>query len=269
MTQEQDIVERLLSLADCDARAGEPLGKCMREAAQTIAALREECDKQAKLAEAGDYQIEALRAERDEAATALQTQREAVAATMLRNSIATGHGDTLEDLLGELEAHIKECAEKAEARVKELEEALAYDAMMADQLCTTLERREARIKELVDRIVAKDELIEEWKRLHHEQADLIATAIRERDELEAERARLWNENRDIRATIDVEKAVADTAIRERDEARKALEPFAKQADRYDPVEGDDDHPLWGAHTLTIGDVRRARIASSNREGGEE
>ena len=35
-----DIVARLRSLADCDARAGEPLGKCMREAADEIERLR-------------------------------------------------------------------------------------------------------------------------------------------------------------------------------------------------------------------------------------
>ena len=34
--------------------------------------------------------------------------REKVAAMMIRLSIATGHGDTLDDLLGELEAAIKE-----------------------------------------------------------------------------------------------------------------------------------------------------------------
>ncbi len=33
--------------------------------------------------------------------------REKVAAMMLRLSIATGHGDTIDDLLGELEAHIR------------------------------------------------------------------------------------------------------------------------------------------------------------------
>ena len=37
-----DLVTRLLSLADCDARAGEPLGKCMREAAARIAELEAE-----------------------------------------------------------------------------------------------------------------------------------------------------------------------------------------------------------------------------------
>ena len=34
-----DLVNQLLALADCDARAGEPLGKCMREAAARIAEL--------------------------------------------------------------------------------------------------------------------------------------------------------------------------------------------------------------------------------------
>ena len=35
-----DLVKRLLSLADCDARSGEPLGKCMREAADRIKQLQ-------------------------------------------------------------------------------------------------------------------------------------------------------------------------------------------------------------------------------------
>ncbi len=35
-----DIVDRLRALADCDSRAGEPLGKSMREAADEIERLR-------------------------------------------------------------------------------------------------------------------------------------------------------------------------------------------------------------------------------------
>jgi hypothetical protein len=35
-----DLIERLISLADCDARSGEPLGKVMREAAAEIIRLR-------------------------------------------------------------------------------------------------------------------------------------------------------------------------------------------------------------------------------------
>ena len=40
-----DLVKRLLSLADCDARSGEPLGKCMREAASRIEALTAERER--------------------------------------------------------------------------------------------------------------------------------------------------------------------------------------------------------------------------------
>jgi hypothetical protein len=35
-----DLLARLVSLADCDGRAGEPLGKAMREAAEEIAKLQ-------------------------------------------------------------------------------------------------------------------------------------------------------------------------------------------------------------------------------------
>ena len=40
-----ELVKRLLDLADCDARAGEPLGRCMREAAARIEQLTAERDK--------------------------------------------------------------------------------------------------------------------------------------------------------------------------------------------------------------------------------
>ncbi len=43
-----DLVERLRGLADCDARAGEPLGRCMREAADKIDGL--EADLEAAVA---------------------------------------------------------------------------------------------------------------------------------------------------------------------------------------------------------------------------
>lgn len=39
MTDYTDLKARLNRLADCDSRAGEPLGKCMREAAAAIDAL--------------------------------------------------------------------------------------------------------------------------------------------------------------------------------------------------------------------------------------
>jgi uncharacterized protein with von Willebrand factor type A (vWA) domain len=129
----------------------------------------------------------------------------------------------------------------------------------------------------------RDELREANHRYAQSQAEATASctkrrcATKERDRDEAEtraeaaEARVKELEDECEAQCDrrlEQMERGNTAIRERDEARKALEPFAKQADRYDPVEGDDDHPLWGAHTLTIGDVRRARSASSNREGGE-
>jgi len=129
---------------------------------------------------------------------------------------------------------------EAATALQAAQDALAYDAMMAEQLCNALERREARIKEL------EVELTDAFKALR--------TLIHERDEARQQRDEYLNNAFILKLDLD--------------EARRALEPFAKQADRYDPVEGDDDHPLWGAHTLTIGDVRRARSAS-DREGGEE
>ena len=48
MSDTQDVealVARLESLADCDTRAGEPLGKCMREAATALRTLARERDE--------------------------------------------------------------------------------------------------------------------------------------------------------------------------------------------------------------------------------
>jgi hypothetical protein len=47
-----DIVEELEDLADCDARAGAPLGKAMRKAAAEITRLRAKVAKADALAEA-------------------------------------------------------------------------------------------------------------------------------------------------------------------------------------------------------------------------
>jgi DNA repair exonuclease SbcCD ATPase subunit len=217
MTKEQDIVEQLLGpwpMLPKDHYAYDitngydftTIQGLMRDAAYALQALAKQSDNLNKavndLAKAehdakaqAAQTIAALRAERDEA-------KERTEFVLRENQ---GLGDEICSL---------------SERKTELEEGRAYDAMMADQLCSALERREERIKELRSN---------------------------------------WQECGEL----------LDTAMRERDEARRALEPFAEQASRYDPVEGDDDHPLWGAHTLTIGDVRRARSASSNREDGEE
>lgn len=50
--------------------------------------------------------------------------RESVAAFMIRNSFATGHGDTLDDLLGELDAQVQERASAQERLMETLIEAL-------------------------------------------------------------------------------------------------------------------------------------------------
>lgn len=52
------------------------------------------------------------------------------------------------------------------------------------------------------------------------------------------------------------------------ELREALEPFAKHACAYDPDESDGHLPMWGAHEIPIGDLRRARAALSAPCGQE-
>jgi hypothetical protein len=84
---------------------------------------------------------------------------------------------------------------EAATALQAAQDAMAYDAMMADQLCSTLERREERITEL--------ELIRD-----SHSRDTLA-ALRERDQ--------W------KALAEVGTEIASGYLRERDEARKALE----------------------------------------------
>jgi len=77
----------------------------------------------------------------------------------------------------------------------------------------------------------------------------------------------------IRSVNGYEKALADaiswqedfikenqriTPLMEKiEKLREALRPFAQDAARYEPDEGDSGQRLWGEITLTIGDLRRA------------
>lgn len=63
-----DLINRLLSLANSDSRAGEPLGKCMREAALEIERLQKEVAHWKGLYEdeKRDHEATIKHAERDE-----------------------------------------------------------------------------------------------------------------------------------------------------------------------------------------------------------
>jgi len=54
------------------------------------------------------------------------------------------------------------------------------------------------------------------------------------------------------------------AAEEIERLRAALEPFAKEADRYEPNEGDDDVRAWGS-SFPIYYLRRARDALGNEK----
>lgn len=68
---------------------------------------------------------------------------------------------------------------------------------------------------------------------------------------------LWNRH----SNAALEAAAEITALRERvEKLEAALRPFAEEAARYEPPEGDDEQLLWGEFKLTIGSLRRARAA---------
>lgn len=82
-------------------------------------------------------QLAESRTQAEAAAAREVAAREAVALFMLNNSYATGHGDTIWDLLAELDWQEKERWEKAAAREVVLMEALAIFAENADTDETT------------------------------------------------------------------------------------------------------------------------------------
>ncbi|MCT4492686.1 hypothetical protein [Bosea minatitlanensis] len=74
------LVESLRSLADCDARAGEPLGKCMRRAADVIERGREHIEYIEAQWLAKDAALKSATRQRDEALAAIKASEERGAA---------------------------------------------------------------------------------------------------------------------------------------------------------------------------------------------
>jgi len=58
--------------------------------------------------------------------------------------------------------------------------------------------------------------------------------------------------------VKVTDEMVDAADARIAELEAALMPFAEQAERYDPDEGDDLQSAWDSGGITIGDLRRAR-----------
>ena len=88
-------------------------------------AKAEDAEGRVRALYAADH-IESLERERDAAASGAQNEAiEQVAQWMMQNGFATGHGDTVPNLLWELNWQVAERASKAQARITELEAALA------------------------------------------------------------------------------------------------------------------------------------------------
>jgi hypothetical protein len=124
------------------------------------------------------------------------------------------------------------------------------------------EAAEAKIKELEKELYCQRY---EAELLHDDDINIINalgderdTAIRERDDARVVEA-------DALKRVDGWIKRTREAESERDEACEALEPFAKLYDTEEVSNRITDTVLFG---LKISDLRRARDASSNREGGE-
>lgn len=76
----------------------------------------------------------AQRRRREREAAGIPVGGEKLAAIMVRNGIATGHGDTLDDLLGELEAWLKRFRSDRDDQDRALADAIRETAATADEL---------------------------------------------------------------------------------------------------------------------------------------
>lgn len=96
------------------------------------------------------------------------------------------------------------------------------------------------------------EAAEEIERLRYMHEDMCHVAGEKIGEIE----RLIKE-REIERKMFI--AAIARHLEEIERLRRALEPFAKQAERYEPNEGDEDYRAWDS-LFKIGDLRRARQA---------
>lgn len=71
--------------------------------------------------------------------------------------------------------------------------------------------------------------------------------------------RAWYFASKIRAALTAATERAEKAEAERDALKEALKPFADEAFRYEPDDGDSDLPIWDCQ-LTLGNLRTARSA---------
>lgn len=84
--------------------------------------------------EAQKNMIIAQRKRREREAAGIPAKGEKIAALMLRNGIATGHGETVDDLLGELEAWLSRYRIERDDQDRALADAIRETARCADEL---------------------------------------------------------------------------------------------------------------------------------------
>lgn len=88
----------------------------------------------------------------------------------------------------------------------------------------------------------------------------MSTLEEQLDEFGAAALRVADERNEFKRRADAAEARVKVL-------EKELEPFAKEAERYEPDEGDDDQIAW-ASDFTIGLLRRARAALASKEDGK-
>jgi chromosome segregation ATPase len=162
------------------------------------------------------------------------------------HGFATGHGDTIADMISEIDGHIKDrlasLREQNNIWPHEVERYKAYAEKFEQENASLRERERESFQKYVD---ANEARIEAEARAE--------TAERRVAELEDESAGFM-------MTSVIYKNATAKAERERDEARAALKPFAEAAD--DLADTHKDHmDIWeapAAGSITAGNLRAAR-----------
>jgi hypothetical protein len=117
-------------------------------------------------------------------------------------------------------------------------------------------------------------LLERCEKAEADSACVVKALVNETNRAEVAEARVkeWERVADkLQDQIHKYDALLDTAIRERDELRKALEPFIRLADevfsdgKNENVTDGIIHWYFNDINITFGDLRRARASSDNHD----
>lgn len=139
--------------------------------------------------------------------------------------------------------------------VAPLEPKLRKAIILAGRAATALTEARAEIERLRQEVLVKDSAIIEAAKLAKKLMTRAVQAEQEHTDM------MWQRRRAEERAEEAESALA--------EAVEVMRPFADEAAKYDPDEGDSHEHAWGRLDLTIGHLRTARRFIASQEPAEQ